>query len=528
MAIINDPNNPQNQLNGAAKPQGSGQFTNIQKYLTANKTAGQNIANSIGNTYDKNTKKEKDNYSDQNSQIAQNINNSKQALQQGQGFLNTTKQIGSDIAANTGEDKYNAAGPGVQSATDFRNSNDYGKFQTFQAGNAVNNNDLNFRQQNLQNSNSKLSQAANALYGNVQNDQGRLNILQKQFQANPQYTQGQQSLDNLFLQKGGLPSLTNKLGTEVSNYKTQASNLAQQGKDISGINQTESSLIGDLSSQTGANASAFTNMLQSYIPGINKARDAEVAAVQQQLTNARTNQTATFTDDQLSKLGVNKGPQQVFNTFKGVNDLRDVANVGANANTFKDIVRQNDLSQYNALADIANIDVNNRSITETRSLDPVYAAREGDASLQSRIGAEQKRFNDIANTNNYDNVTRQEGQRYWERLRLGNLNDIIAGKQGIGLERGESENLKNDIQANYSQAAKDLYDNGYFNAIGNGNNFEAGGPLSVQTTDSNIGAISHSGLNSGGYYDNHIAGSNIDEQVAAFRKRMSLDTNNKF
>ncbi len=113
---------------------------------------------------------------------------------------------------------------------------------------------------------------------------------------------------------------------------------------------------------------------------------------------------------------------------------------------------------------MANIANENRDITKTNTLDPAYAAKQNEQALQSRIDRQAAAFNEFANNETYNDVSRiKDGQKYWEQINSGNLNDLLAGKKITASESGEFDNLSNDLQANIRNATSDLASRGYSN-----------------------------------------------------------------
>lgn len=186
MAVVppNDPNQPnpnQPQSNGIgmgqtpanpAQPKGSGRFTNLQKYVSANQGAGEKIGNRIGSQVE-----------GQAGQVRQGIQQAKTGFQQ---QIDPEKQRIAGAEALTQE----ALGNTQQFVNDPTKFN---QFQQLRNAQTAQINPLELQQQQLQ------AQKAQQMAANANTEQGRFQLLKGAF-ANPRYTTGLGRLDQLFLQ----------------------------------------------------------------------------------------------------------------------------------------------------------------------------------------------------------------------------------------------------------------------------------------------------------------------------------------
>ena len=82
-------------------PQGSGRFTNLQKYLQANQKGGQQIAGQIGSNLDKQNTQQSEKAKNYYNQLGQTIDQSNQTAQAGQAYNKQLQGIGTQVGQNT-------------------------------------------------------------------------------------------------------------------------------------------------------------------------------------------------------------------------------------------------------------------------------------------------------------------------------------------------------------------------------------------------------------------------------------------
>jgi hypothetical protein len=485
MAIIND--NNQNRPNR----QGSGRFTNIQSYLGANRGAGQNLAQGVTNQVNKELDKNKQQANDSAASARAGIQAAQGTLNQGQQQLGQLKTIGQNIQQNTGAqnlDNQNSLG-----VKEFKNDPNFNQFQQIQSGQAINENALGIQSQNAANQAASLNQQAQNRANQAQTEQGRFDLLKQTFggNVNPQYTQGQQRLDQLFLQKQGLGNLKNNLQQNVNTAK-DLKNISQiLGQDVSRVAGSEQGLMSSINQQATQNESDYLKMLESFIPEINKRRDTEFSDFENRLKNTGIKQSmgrvgpvvrtdaqgnplpdqvsgkavATpqgLTRDDLSYFGINS-PTQVFNVFDNLK-ATDIVDKGRQAAGFADAANQRNVDEYAALADIMGLDAPNRKITQAADLGKAFVGKQGDASLKSRIESAARSFDKNARETNFNEHI---GGKGWVQSSA-NAADLLRGA-GIAQAREGRSFLGNlDTQANKIQSdfMNFLNQQGYGNVLG--------------------------------------------------------------
>ena len=322
--------------------QGSGRFTNVKNYINANQGAGDQLGSKITGNVEKGLGKTEKEQATQASNIASNIQAEKDRLAQGTQF---NQQL---------QDQSNNGAQAI--------NNDAAQKQAFQ--NLYNNqNNANALATQAQSQADAATSAYNQLGQQINNlgtEQGRFALLQ-QAVKNPQYTQGQQRLDQLFLQTGnpnqlaqaqrdlgkqaqtsaqGLTNTYNTLGTDITGVGTQAADVAKM-------------LQGTLGSETQNLINAQTQEAQ----GLNTSNAAANAALQTYFTNGYD----TLTDDQkalinplLQSSGLNSG----MRTYNILNEgkYNNYLNQGSTNLTGADVLDQNEFNRYAALSGLAGVE----------------------------------------------------------------------------------------------------------------------------------------------------------------------------
>ena len=80
------------QVTQQSSPASSGQFTNVQKYLNANKQAGQQVAQNVTQQVDKNLAPSKQEATDTASRIAQQVEKANTAINEGNAISSQLNQ----------------------------------------------------------------------------------------------------------------------------------------------------------------------------------------------------------------------------------------------------------------------------------------------------------------------------------------------------------------------------------------------------------------------------------------------------
>jgi hypothetical protein len=545
----------------AAQPQrqGSGRFTNIQKYINANKTAGQNLVGNVSGTIQKDINQQKSKTDESASAIRQGVQQGQQGLNQGSQFGQQLNTIGQNIQAQTSNDQNKAFANRDVNALgidQFDNTN----YQKFQQGQNLDEIRLGLQNRNFVNQNQNLQNVAQQNLQNISSDAGRFNMIRNMFgkNINPGYSAGQQRLDTMFLSQNPLTDLRKNL-TGTQQLAQQGLNESQRlGQDISRMTQAERDLISQNAGVANKNTDAYLNMLGSYTGELNQQRANEFQTLQDQISSLKQRdiQSGGLLDKQayqkatptqaaptaqmdaatLQRLGMTSGPQQVYNIFDTLKNT-DVANRGRDAANYQDVANQADVSKFALLSQIAN--QNPSRLTEASKLGASWDSKTGSDSLQSRINQAAEAFRKSAQTNytGKDPEGRalgrhaQTAKRTWsvaDRTTLDNLlkNGMITGGDrgdlnyasyiGQPIKRGvrQSETFADQV---FDQALQRLNTEGYGNVL-DSSNAQMTRALQGLTgndvgVDSRQYAIGEYGGGSGGTLNKY--GSNLSELVNA-------------
>lgn len=491
---------PQQGTQPQQRRQGSGRFTNIQQYLGANRGAGQQLAQGIGTQVQKQLNPVKKETETQASAVREGIQSAQNTLNTGQNQLGQLRQIGQTIQGNQGASGLdNQNNLGIQ---EFRNDPNFSQFQNIQAGQAINEGALNVQQQALNASANQLNRIAQQKAGLAGTEGGRFDLLRQTFggNVNPQYTQGQQRLDQLFLQRQGAGDLRQQLNQNVDTSRgLQAQGLAAR-QDVNRVTAAEQGLVSDIGTQARQNEQDFIKMLDSFMPEVNRRREQEFTDLGQRLANMRSDrinlakqgsmgpamtrdqalssqrpgdvgfaaqQNTGLTADDLKLLGVTS-PVQTFNVFDELQGVDDVAARGRTAQSFQDVARDRDVADYGALADIMGLSDGERRLTQAGDLGAAVLARDGDANLMNRFQSAARSFDEFARNRNYQRE--ESGKKNFAISRAG-LSDILAGRDIAQVDRARAGALERQSAEILDEAKRDLQSRGFGRVLGTDGTF---------------------------------------------------------
>lgn len=455
----------------SSKPQGSGRFTNIQKYLQANQSGGQNIANKIGQNISQDVTKQQDQAQKYNAQLGNSIANANQQAQLGQQYTQQLKGIGNDINAATTAGFDQRANQNIGSLDNFVNDPNFGQFQNIQSGRAIDENLLANQQQRTYQQAQAAAQAAQQAQGQLGNEGGRFELLRQAFggAARPGYSQGQQRLDQVLLgQGGGLGQVQQQVGGLARDTQQFQKTAAEQANEVSRLAAQEQGLQSDINTQAGANEKSYIDMLNGFVDPLNQQRQKEFEGLGSSLNsyvptlNEKTGKlenkpyTPGLNADQMAKLGLTDNNTGVYNTFKDAaftgaagdtpeqkyaNLANVIANKGAQAQGFQDVANQTDVNRYSALAKI--LGKTDPQLTQASQLGDAYTAKsDSEGGLKGRLAAEQKRFDGLDNFNWTTNVPGGSvtgAQSVADMIAQGHINpDSMHDNYGYTIRPGQS------------------------------------------------------------------------------------------
>lgn len=415
-------------------PASSGQFTNIQKYLSANKGAGQQISGGVQQQLNKGIQPLKTQQESQANQFKQSVQNANDVLGKGQQY---NQQLQAPVASTTGimqsQTTQNTMNPGLGSETASAamtkqqalnqpvqpvntfdpnaivgDVNKLAEFTKIRLGQGVDEQALKSQAQQAQNTAANLQQKASDLAQQTATAQGRSGLVNQAF-SRPGYTQGQQRLDSLFLSGAG-PQGVNAIRNTAKQNVAQAGDIysqAQAGtKQADDVATQEQNIQKSLQERANALESGYMQNLQNLIPEVNKQRDAERARWQQNYDILTGNKQGTIDQDVFNQLGLKSG-ERTYNVLNDPNlTLRQIANISDyNAATAQDVASQKDVDYYNALAKLSKgglnasgqftgPDASQLQLQGASQMGAAASALTGENSLRNRLNAADQSFQD--------------------------------------------------------------------------------------------------------------------------------------
>ena len=305
------------------KPKSSGQFTNIQGYLNANKeqatAMGSNIAGNV----------------EQNAQQAQtNIGkfaNEKQAAP----VVNPNQYLSNPAAANKTE--YQA----LRNTGGYTGPNDVTQTQNYQAA-------------------STSAAKANDLVKASGTEEGRMNLLQETYKR-PSYSRGMQKLDQALLQNDAASKQRfADINQKYSNIATMFDNTANEVGNS--INQAKQAAASNKQAILAAETQARKDLID---PIQKRAEEANVknAGLIDRITADASDEI--LNDESLSNLGLAEG-QDLFDLNLGSYITPDKSAVGIN-----NAANAEERSRYSALAALLDDPTMNQITADGKSINPV-------------------------------------------------------------------------------------------------------------------------------------------------------------
>lgn len=426
----------------SSQPASSGQFTNIQKYLQANKGAGQQVANSVNNQMDKSLQAGKTSEQDATKQFQAGVQNANNVLNRGQGYSQqlqapvqqTQGIIGSSFAptqpgttnafgdttngpAMNQQQAMNATGQGIQPVSSQQ-------AQPFNPGNIVNNADTlkdftNIRTGGAINEDQLGTQAntAQTIAGSNQTDAqnlvdqsktaiGRNALIGSAFNR-PNYTQGQQRLDSLFLTGAGKQGINAVQDKANTNYG-QATNVYNQ--DTAGVNQAgqvktqDQQLQSDLQNRANSMETGYVSNLESLVPEVNNMRADEKARWQNNFDIMTGKKQGQMDQDIFNEFQLRNG-EHSFGVLNDPNlSLGQIAQLSdRNATGAQDVASQKDVDYYNMLAKLSKGTLDSSGnfvgpsqdqlkLTQASDLGRAAQSNTGDNSLRNMLNTAQGNF----------------------------------------------------------------------------------------------------------------------------------------
>lgn len=388
-------------FSSGSQPQASGRFTNLQKYMDANKSATGNLGARANQTINKGFNQGQTELEKSNQQIAENYGKGRQTIDtQGSQYKNQLGQIGQNLGSFQSFDnrgQFDQAGQQAQALAQDTN------YQNLSSGSAVDQNALTASQQAALGQAQGLLDTAKTNLGNIQTEQGRDILFSQVLQPKQGYSTGQRSFDKLFL-GGALGGIQQNLQGKqtLANELLKGTNL--QGTNVNQLISDEAALLGDLSKQNLANQDLFNTKLntqenidyvnnlrnqrfQNVLSGLQAGNISKDVADQLGLSNANT----YINQNQPGQTGAQAQKNLIgtYNLLKDPTALNKYIQQGANASSFQDIVGQQDFDTYKALQALSG-----RDTGQLAGVSQLGSAVRGNDQLAKDIATADKAFRD--------------------------------------------------------------------------------------------------------------------------------------
>jgi len=448
------PQQPQSQAPNKAAS--SGQFTNIQKYLGANKGAGEQIAGSVQSKMNKNLQPGIRQQESEASKVAAGVQAANQTLDRGQGYqqelsapakaaqlpgtvgVTNASGFGADEASGTVMNKAQAqqvvpGTPGAQANLSVSQTfnpeafvNDQNKLTDFtkiRLGQGVDEQALKTQAEKSQTLAGASENQAKDLFGRTRSAIGRTGLIGETFNR-PNYTQGQQRLDSLFLTGAGKKGINAIQDTAKTNAVSAADRLMRSGQDVSKVGEVgtrEQQLQQGLQSRANELESGYINSLDSLVPELNNMRGAERQKWQNNFDILTGKKQGTIDEDIFNELQL-RNNERSFNVLNDPNlTLRQIADVSdRNAVNYRDVASQSDVDYYNKLAQLSKgtLDASGNftgpaedqlQLTKASDMARAAASKTGDASLRNKLDTALKSFLDKAKKSTVTGIGTDEG-----------------------------------------------------------------------------------------------------------------------
>lgn len=397
---------------GAKKePKGSGMFTNIRKYIEANKPAAQNITGAV-----------QKNIQSQTGSVAQQIQKQQDEFKQ----RIAANQSRIQDASQFGQQAIQQAGSGQLTDEDIQ------RFRNVATGQNTGIEDVtpqSFAQQDAR------AQALSGLVRQAQTGQGREELLRRTFGQNQQYTRGQRALDALILQ--GDQQAGQQLARTAQEATSGLTNTLKQARqqaltDTAQLERDEQALIEQLTSGVGTAKTDLRSNLEKRIEE-NRARVEAAREALKEGGKLRASQ------EDLEILGLSAG----MATY-GLNPLEYIR---ARELSTGDVASAEELARAEALGRLAG--ANQDIITDVSSVGkgtPIYegldrfkqAVENKRRGMENRLSDNQafvgQMWDKVGRGGSHAEAKRRAEAIYDHALRSGYFNHMRGGLFGFGTE----------------------------------------------------------------------------------------------
>lgn len=471
------------QVSQQSNPASSGQFTNVQKYLNANKQAGQQVAQNVSQQVEKNLAPSKQEATDTASRIAQQVEKANTAINEGNAIssqLNQPTQAAIGTAKPTQQTTAATATTvapvtPVFNAQEFiKNEDNLKKLIQHQSGTAINSQQLKDDSNTNKTVSDLLKSQAVTQDELTKTNLGRTGLIQQTFNK-PGYTSGQNRLDNTFLSgnKQGLQNIQAKTKQEIGSADIMVQEADKAVNTIQGekgLLKQASDLGTTLRGQTKTLSDDYIKQLNDQIALVNQQRAEEQAkgkTFAEQLVG-KTQSDQSLDQSLWDELKLKEG-ESTFNVFDNLTPEQIFNFSKQQAEKTQDVATQADVDYYKALAmmQMGQLDDKGKlvapredqlALSKASELEKALSAITGTNSVRTRLDDAQKKFIADAINNQIVGTGFDKGSEGWFGSRGADANARIetnlASHLGLSSDQlkqilhqsdPNSENIKNAL-----------------------------------------------------------------------------------
>ena len=473
--------NPQNK-------QGSGRFTNLNKYVTANQQGSANLSNRLGTGIQNQLSSKEQDTNTASNKVASDISTGTQNVNQAKGEQQKLQNIADQFKTGSNFSILNndrgTFGQAQNNLQEFTSNPNYQTFKNFQAGQGVDEQSLGTAQQNAAQSAQNYQNLFNQRQQQIGTSAGREQALNEfvggsNQAVRPSYSAGQRKLDNLILSQNpnSVKNLINTVGANQTNVNQALNTVQQNATNLADLTKSEQDTINAINNSAKAAQGNFQGAFdQNKINEVNTARQQNFENASNQL---KQNQISQALYNQLKGASELGGDMSTFNLLSNAdlgsqNRLQnDYLQRLANAQNANDIVSQGDVDTDTLLAGIVG---QGQKFRQAGNTDVNAQLREsgGKSNLINDILAEQQRQTQEARGTNLG-MEAYGGESY---LNDQNVYDALSGAMS-----GKARITTYTPTAN-TQQLKDIQNAGTHNMFNADRNVGAVG----QSFDTNYGA----------------------------------------
>ena len=405
------------QVTQQSSPASSGQFTNVQKYLNANKQAGQQVAQNVTQQVDKNLAQSKQEATDTARRIADQVRDANKAIDEGKGISTQLNQP-AQAAIGTAKPTPPATAPAATTVTPvtpvfnaqefIKDEDNLKKLIQHQSGTAINSQQLKDDSNTNKTISDLLKSQAVTQDELTKTNEGRTGLIQQTFNK-PGYSSGLNRLDNTFLSgnKQGLQNIQAKTKQELDSADRMAQKADETVNDVqgkTGIIKQASDLGKTLRGQTKELSDNYIKQLDDQIKLVNQQREEEQAkgrAFADQLVG-KTQSDQALDQNLWDELKLKEG-ESTFNVFNNLTPEQIFNFSKQQAEKTQDVATQADVDYYKALAmmQMGQLDDKGKlvapredqlALSKASELEKALSAITGTNSVRTRLDDAQKSF----------------------------------------------------------------------------------------------------------------------------------------